>query len=370
MDNTTSETKKISLTKLDKLKRIKKAIRKQKTAVPVPTIPLVAVEPPLVKRDPKKTTTISMAVPASIVLNSQSPELQTYLVGQIARSASIFRIDEIVVINDCTSSSEAAKLKRKHGDALNFFVKNLEYLETPQYLRRALFPVMPELQYTGLMNPLDAPHHLRQDEWSIYREGVVINRPVKNEKGSWVNIGLRKDCQIEIKLAVGTRVTVKINEDQDAEVKYFTGTVVSQLEPKEKLGKYWGYNVRIAENLSEALNNCPYIEGKYDLMLGTSDKGESYRSLEIKELPYYKHAMILFGGLPGIEGLIEADENMKVPPEDAEKLFQYYVNTCPDQGCRTIRTEVWINVKNGIGSYNYFAGSADSGTKRLIAKDK
>jgi len=40
------------------------------------------------------------------------------------------------------------------------------------------------------MNPLDAAHHLRANEWSKYREGVVIKRPVKDGKGSWVNIGL------------------------------------------------------------------------------------------------------------------------------------------------------------------------------------
>jgi hypothetical protein len=40
------------------------------------------------------------------------------------------------------------------------------------------------------MNPLDAPHHLRATEWFKYREGCVIKRPVKDNKGSWINIGL------------------------------------------------------------------------------------------------------------------------------------------------------------------------------------
>ena len=44
----------------------------------------------------------------------------------------------------------------------------------------------------GLLNPLDAPHHLRQDEVSEYREGIVLDRPVKSGCGSFVNAGLKK----------------------------------------------------------------------------------------------------------------------------------------------------------------------------------
>ena len=40
----------------------------------------------------------------------------------------------------------------------------------------------------------------------------MINRPVAHGKGSWVNIGLLKDCQVDIILQEGTRVTVKLFE--------------------------------------------------------------------------------------------------------------------------------------------------------------
>ena len=311
-----------TMTKLKKLQRIKKAKRKIKPKSYHPKS-----EEEIIER--YSSTTPSNAVPAYIILNAQSSELQTYLVGQIARAASIFRIDEIVIINDCENVREKSKMKGKQGDVVNFFVKNLEYLETPQYLRKALFPVIPELRYTGLMNPLDSPHHLRQDEESPYREGVVINRPSKEGKGSWVNIGLKKDCQINIKLVVGTRVTVKLGEADN--IKNYVGTVVSQLEPKQILGKYWGYTVRVAENFMDALNCCPYTNSPYDLIIGTSDKGQRHEFLEFKELETYSHAIIVFGGLPGIEELIEGDERVEMTSLDIEKLFKYYVNTCPDR---------------------------------------
>jgi methyltransferase len=67
-----------------------------------------------------------------------------------------------------------------------------------------LFPVCPELKYAGLMNPLNTPHHLKPTEWSKYREGVVINRPVKPGKGSWVNVGFQKDVQVDLLIEEGT----------------------------------------------------------------------------------------------------------------------------------------------------------------------
>lgn len=330
-----------STSKLSKLVRISKAIRKLRSNSQ-PKTKSGAVDLRRVGVDRYADTTLSMGVPASIVLNAQSAELQTYLVGQIARAASIFRVDEIVIVNDCESAREKSRMKR---DVVGFFVKNLEYLETPQYLRKALFPVLPELQYTGLMNPLDAPHHLRQEEESPYREGVVIDRPVKEGKGSWVNIGLKKECQVDMRLATGTRITVKLAEHSP---KHYTGTVVSSLEPKRVLGKYWGYTIRVAENLLDALNNCPYTKSGYDLVIGTSDKGQSHEGLVFKELRTYSHALIMFGGLPGIEGLVEGDEALPLDGAKSQKLFKYYVNTCPKQGCRTIRTEEAIYISLAV----------------------
>jgi methyltransferase len=58
---------------------------------------------------------------------------------------------------------------RKWSKALYMFVVNLAYLEAPQYLRRILFKMNPLLRMAGLQNPLDAPHHVRADEWISYR---------------------------------------------------------------------------------------------------------------------------------------------------------------------------------------------------------
>ena len=52
----------------------------------------------------------------------------------------------------------------------------------------------------------------------------------------------------------------------------------------------------------------------------------------------YSHLLIVFGGLHGLEAALESDESL--PETDPSLLFDHYVNTCPYQGSRTIRTEV------------------------------
>lgn len=170
-------------------------------------------------KDPCRRT-VSICIPDSILSNAQSFELRTYLVGQIARAAAIYNIEEIVVLKDAHSSKDS----QRKLDYTAFFIRNLEYVvgnrqETPQYLRKTLFPMHPDLKYSGLLNPLDTPHHLRADEWSKYREGVTVERPMKAEAGSWVNIGLRnvttkQDIQVDMKLLPRTRVTVQLRKDE------------------------------------------------------------------------------------------------------------------------------------------------------------
>ena len=44
--------------------------------------------------------------------------------------------------------------------------------------------------WTGLLNPLDSPHHMRATDESPFREGVVLKKPVKGDRGSYADVGL------------------------------------------------------------------------------------------------------------------------------------------------------------------------------------
>nr|XP_003230220.2 PREDICTED: putative methyltransferase C9orf114 homolog [Anolis carolinensis] len=281
--------------------------------------------------------TLSVAVPGSILDNAQSPELRTYLAGQIARSCAVFSVDEVVVFDERgedakTVEGEFGGLKAR-GQACVQLARILQYLECPQYLRKSFFPKHQDLQFAGLLNPLDSPHHVRIDEVSQYREGVVLARPVKPGRGSFVNCGMRKEVQIDKQLEAGLRVTVKLNEQQNPESKTQKGTVVSSHHPRTVSGLYWGYTVRLASCLSAVFAESPFTDG-YDLSVGTSERGTP---VDQATLPAFRHALIVFGGLQGLEAAVDADPHLEV--SDPSTLFDLYLNTCPRQGSRTIRTE-------------------------------
>jgi predicted SPOUT superfamily RNA methylase MTH1 len=129
--------------------------------------------------------TVSVALPGSIVANAQTAELKTYLCGQVARAAVVFNIDEIIVFSDRRTPGDSYKttegqfqgaIKGGNFDADVFLARILQYLETPQYLRRILFPVHKDLRYAGLLNPLDCPHHPRAMAFPTYREGVTVDK--------------------------------------------------------------------------------------------------------------------------------------------------------------------------------------------------
>jgi predicted SPOUT superfamily RNA methylase MTH1 len=234
------------------------------------------------------------------------------MIGEIARTLAMYRVDEIIIYHDNKTDKK---------DSLNYLITNLQYLETPQYLRKTLFPLSESLTSAGLMNPLDASHHLRFDEWFLsynyrcpYREGIVLNRP--NKDGSWVNIGLKKECKINQKLEEKTRVTVKLDQANfNNQLKYYSGTAVSSNEPKEKLGLYWGYFIRVAECIDDIFNQSTYND-KYDLIIGIGDKGKDYRDHEnVEKLDRFKRCLIFFGGTKGIEYTVDSDEKFKVIPK-------------------------------------------------------
>ncbi|XP_029024530.2 kynurenine--oxoglutarate transaminase 3 [Betta splendens] len=299
-----------------------------------------AAEQAKLEQRPSKTGrahTVSIALPGSVLDNAQSTELRTYLAGQIARACVVFSIDEIIVFDeqgeDVKSVEGEFKGVGKKGHACIQLARILQYLECPQYLRKFFFPKHPDLQYAGLLNPLDSPHHMRIDEESEYREGIVLERPTKQGKGSLVNCGMRKDVRIDKQLQAGLRVTVQLNETQNQESKMYKGVVVAPHVPRTEGGLYWGYSVRLASCLSAVFTESPYKEG-YDLTIGTSERGSN---VDQSVLSPFKHLLVVFGGLQGLEASVDTDQNLDV--SDPSVLFDLYLNTCPGQGSRTIRTE-------------------------------
>ncbi|KAG8624744.1 hypothetical protein KVT40_007811 [Elsinoe batatas] len=311
--------------------------------------------------------TLSIALPSSIVANCQTHDLKTSLIGHIARSLAVFSVDEIILFSDGTplptrdpsyAASDAETGYTGFSSPTDFMHHLLSYLETPPYLRRALFPMHPDLRTAGALPSLDLPSHLKAGEWCPYREGVTLPSSNMGAKGGTkVDCGLQCRVTIEDEVEAGTRVTVKLpawlETRQPGKGEEVRAEAVRPEVPREEGGYYWGYQVRVAGSLSEVWTGAE-VEGGYDVSVGTSERGEDIVGLlgrsrrgEEGGVPRgWKHLLVVFGGVAGLEKALEGDEELRGKVGDVSEVFDHWVNLVPGQGSRTIRTEeaVWLGL--------------------------
>ncbi len=77
-------------------------------------------------------------------------------------------------------------------------------------------------------------------------------------------------------------------------------------------------------------------QGGYDLRIGTSERG-SVQPAGALALPAFRHALVALGGPAGLVAALAADP--APPAAAAPDAFGRWLNVCPGQGSRTIRTE-------------------------------
>ena len=253
-----------------------------------------------------------IAVPSTLFRDDKEP-LKTYKVGFLARVAAIFRVEDIVIFLDEGERRNASFLRSV-----------LEYIDTPQYLRRMILPLKRSLKYVGILPPLRAPHHPGTDErgfLSEYREGIVVGC---REGELLVHAGLEKPLVVKGRRKIGTRVTVKIL-DKGAEIV-----------DRSAVPYYWGFKVRVLDDLREVVRRY----GNY-LKIATSFYGDPLLDLRDKisrELGERKGVLIAFGSK---RGLFEIARSLDV---DLRSLFDAVINFIPNQGTYTVRTEEAIPI--------------------------
>jgi hypothetical protein len=268
-------------------------------------------------------TLINLLIPSSLTEESPDPRIKTYKVGQIARAASIFRVDEILIY------------KTKGLDDSKFISNVLRYAETPQYLRKKVFPMQDDLRFCGVIPPLRTPHHavtdLKQDSTMEYREGIVTK--VGSDQRVWVDVGSDSPIPLEPPhrpLKTGERMTVRIFSRRPVKV---------QLVEKKDVPHYWGYDVRIINSLHDALKDT---EG---LRIATSRLG---RAIDFEMLSDIKNktrdkVTIAFGSpSKGLEQILH-DEGHNIQDHS-----DYVVNSIPSQGASTVRTEEAVYITLGL----------------------
>jgi hypothetical protein len=266
---------------------------------------------------PKK---VSIAIPASVVSDTPHLREKTAKIGFIGRAAAIFRCGEIIIYRD--------NIKENQTTESELIATLLNYMETPQYLRKALFKLKPELQYAGILPPLRTPHHpLNRQAKTLkvgeYREGITVSQ---TKSGTLVDIGVEQPALVpNVQLPANKRVTVKIVKiDKRVEIEKAS---------REEISVYWGYEV----TLDERLYGRMVKDRNFDLTIATSKYGKPYTDVaeEIgKRWKTAETALVAFGA-PS-QGLHEITKNEGL---DLDNIMDFVVNTIPDQGTETVRTE-------------------------------
>ena len=249
---------------------------------------------------------LSIFVPNSFLAESKDSKIRTYKVGLIGRYAALFRANNIVIYNDNSDGGS-------RDDAL-YMKTILEYMDTPQYLRKQVFPITPELKNVGILQPLRTPHHPATDEANVgdFRKGLTTKRV---RKGTMVDIGVGRLALCKEKLSVNKVLSFRI-EKLGKEIL---------IEPDEPDSVYWGYDVITSD--SNLYDSITMMKNKPDLVKYAPNINSILDEVQTS-IQQANHVAILFGGpYSGINSLIN------------ERKLDYEVNTVPKQGTETVRTE-------------------------------
>jgi predicted SPOUT superfamily RNA methylase MTH1 len=258
---------------------------------------------------------LSIALPASFTRDIPHLREKTSRAGMVARALAIFRVDEAFIYNDRPDVAS-----KNEGRLLH---KLLAYQETPQYLRRKIYPQDSDLQFAGILPPLRLPSHpsLERPKTGLVREALVIETGV----GSRVDAGFGTLVTVASKLKQFDRVTVRLSQVKPQ----LEGVLVNP----SRLPIYWGYRVhRTDSTLGQLIRR-----ERGDLTISTSRQGRPIREVQDKLRLKWKSShrtLVLFGspdeGVPEILGR----ESIKL-----ENACDFNVNTIPNQGVETVRTE-------------------------------
>ena len=194
---------------------------------------------------------LSVAIPESALSDESLKIDKTRKISVLARACAIFKIDTIYVYQEGNKKTDPGLM-----------VMILRYLETPQFLRRRLFPKMNDLKFAGVLHPLKIPSHntpvnSKKIKAGDIREGIVVSS--KGEK--FVDVGINQLIRYYgNNNANGKRVTIKFKEG-------YPKLSIKDIDRSE-VPEYWGYSVKERANLFSILS-----EWKGNIII-TSRKGK------------------------------------------------------------------------------------------------
>ena len=254
---------------------------------------------------------ISIAIPESSLSDESLKIDKTRKISVMARACSIFQVETIYVYQEGNGNY------RQDG---NLMVMILKYLETPQFLRKRLFPKVNDLKFAGVLQPLKIPSHItpanpKKINRGDIREGIIVS--VKGKK--FVDVGIRQLISFFGHTSIGKRVTVQFKEGHPK-------LSVKEIE-KTEAPSYWGYTVKERANLFGLIS-----EWKGNTII-TSRKGKTATKDQIiKYTKSDKPTLVVFGSPE--KGVHEILGGKMKNVQNAKSL-----NFFPNQATETVRLE-------------------------------
>ena len=284
---------------------------------------------------------IFVALPDSSLSDEKNLREKTIKIGRFARAFSIFGVKKIIIYKDPT-------IKNINSDKL-LMKLILDFLNTPQYLRKLIYPLNHELSYIGLLPPIKAPQHKKKIKLSelkkgelrigvIYHRNSVINKifsnKVTNNKKFLINLR-KKNYEYYIDVGLdfpipflgegidGQKIIVKfIDSYPNIKAIKATETDIDK--------EYFGYDIVSINSIDEFLRKLD----PNTFVVFTSKKGIFFKNIEsqFKDIIKKFETLLIFFGSPS-KGISDIYPNFK------KINNSMYLNIFPNQKTDTIRLE-------------------------------
>ena len=289
--------------------------------------------------------TVSVLVPSSLAREAEDKREATRKLGYVARAATIFRADRLLVFPDRDG-------ERRWGGG--FVETVLRYAATPPYLRKEAWGRRDELEYAGILPPL------RATSWTgsgsngsgSLRQGIVTE--VGPDRRVRVNCGMQHPISLvappERALDEGERVTVRISSRRPVRAKIvdepLPGFEVDRADLPAALGRE-GAGVRIAasrhgEQLT--VSRLRTLAGRVEddgmtVAFGAPERGlPAILDLAIEAVGDADAAADAVAGETEVEPESGSDTDIDADA-DRSAGFDLWLDTIPNQGSETVRTE-------------------------------
>src|SRR5687768_12395665 len=201
-----------------------------------------------------------IAIPDSSLSDEQTKRDKSIKIGQFARACSIFQVTRIYVYHDMLSQFES--------EDANLLKIILRYLDTPQYLRKALYPRMHQLEYAGILHPIKAPHHKPPEDIKKVRVGDIRTGVIAKVKGQlFAEVGLGSLVLFTGQGFEGKKVNAKFTSPYP-NLKAIEAT-------EDDIFDYWGYEVKEVPSLGRLMASVENTE-----VVITSRKGSYFKNME------------------------------------------------------------------------------------------